>query len=192
MRPGVLRYQITSDDETCALLTTAKQAGRRLQGNVSVEYHNLNSHSHMSEHGDGCPGAKDRVTNSVREHSHGSDSHEATLLNSRSRSLTQVTCSIDSFYEVDLYIEADYHYFLKYGSNRTAVVNQMVSIIEAVNQQYEAQLQTTFKIKEIVVRETSEANPYTTNDIIELWFAFREEVTCNTDNEWDTYQELTY
>ena len=97
-------------------------------------------------------------------------------------------CSSDSFWEVDLYIEADYHYYLKYGANRTKTVNQMISIIEAVNQQYEAQLQTTFRIREIVVRETSEANPYMTNDIIELWFAFREEITSNTDNEWDTYQ----
>jgi len=71
----------------------------------------------------------------------------------------------------ELAIDADYDYFLHYGSV-SGVENQINSIINTVNAQYERDLNIRHVITTIIVR-TAEPDPYTSTDATTLLNQFR-------------------
>jgi hypothetical protein len=72
----------------------------------------------------------------------------------------------------ELACDADVQYFLSYGSVG-AVENRINTVINAVNVQYERDVEITHVITAIIVRTSSGANPYTTNDPSDLLSEFR-------------------
>lgn len=66
-------------------------------------------------------------------------------------------------FNAELAIDADYDYFLEYGSVE-ATVDQIENVINMVNVQYERDVAIRHVITRIIVRTTAEENPYTTND----------------------------
>ncbi len=73
----------------------------------------------------------------------------------------------------ELGCDADYQYFLRYGST-TAVSNRIQSVIGTMNDQYESEVGITHSITTIIVRSTS-TNPYTSSDPNTLLTQFRSE-----------------
>ena len=72
------------------------------------------------------------------------------------------------FYTVELAIEADYPYFEEKGSSKIAVVNEVLTIMNEVNLQYEAEADITFQISVFVIHETPESDPYDPSDQFDL------------------------
>jgi hypothetical protein len=78
----------------------------------------------------------------------------------------------------ELACDADYEYFLRWGSS-TAVSDRIQSVIGAMNLQYESEVEITHEITTILVR-ASAYQPYTTTDYGTLLNQFR--------NEWNGNQ----
>ena len=80
-------------------------------------------------------------------------------------------------YCAELAIDADYEYFLDYGSV-TAVENRINSVINSMNNQYENEVDITHEITAIVVR-SNPSDPYTTSNPDTLLDQFRSEWIVN-------------
>ena len=78
----------------------------------------------------------------------------------------------------ELAADADYEYFLDYGSV-SAVMNRINSVINTVNVQYERDVDITHVITTIIVR-TAEPDPYSSTDAVTLLNQFR--------NHWQSSQ----
>ncbi len=79
----------------------------------------------------------------------------------------------------ELACDADYQYFQDYGSVG-AVENRINNVINTMNVQYERDVEITHVITTIIVRTSSGANPYSTNDPSGLLNQFR--------NHWQSNQ----
>lgn len=77
----------------------------------------------------------------------------------------------------ELGCDADYEYFLEYGSS-TAVGNRIEAVIGTMNAQYESEVGITHEIGTILVR-TSSNQPYTSSDATTLLNQFRSEWNSN-------------
>ncbi|MFT5734744.1 MAG: hypothetical protein ACI8WY_003427 [Planctomycetota bacterium] len=80
-------------------------------------------------------------------------------------------------YTAELACDADYEYFLDYGST-TAVSNRIQTVIGSINQQYESEVGITHAITQILVR-TSSNQPYTSADAGTLLNQFRSQWNSN-------------
>jgi hypothetical protein len=81
----------------------------------------------------------------------------------------------------ELACDADYPYFLNYGSV-SAVENRINLVINQVNIQYERDVEIIHEITAIIVRASSAADPYTTNDPEGLLNQFRDHWEANHGN----------
>ena len=79
----------------------------------------------------------------------------------------------------ELGCDADFQYFQRYGTVQ-ATVDRVESVINAMNLQYESEVELTHQITTTVVRTSSGANPYTTSNSSTLLSQFR--------NEWNNNQ----
>jgi hypothetical protein len=83
-----------------------------------------------------------------------------------------------STYKVaELACDADYEYFLDYGTS-AAVQNRIESVINTVNLQYERDVGITHQLGTIIVRTTSN-DPYSSSDAVTLLNQFRNEWNAN-------------
>jgi hypothetical protein len=80
--------------------------------------------------------------------------------------------------EAQLACDADVEYYNDHGNSVSAVENQINSVINSMNSQYENQVGITHVITAIVVR-TSNPDPYTTTDAGSLLSQFRNEWLVN-------------
>lgn len=69
--------------------------------------------------------------------------------------------------------DADYHYYQSLGSNVTSVQNSINAIINALNVQYGNEVGINFQLSELIIRTSSGANPYSTNNAEVLLEQFR-------------------
>jgi hypothetical protein len=76
--------------------------------------------------------------------------------------MTATVASSDQPFITELAIDADFEYYLRYGSV-SAVEQQVTSIINTVNLQYERDVNITHVITAIIVR-TAEPDPYSSTD----------------------------
>lgn len=72
----------------------------------------------------------------------------------------------------ELGCDADYQYYLDYGSSTTNTSNRIQNVIATMNNQYESQVDLTHSITTIIVRTTNN-DPYSSNDAVTLLNQFR-------------------
>jgi len=84
----------------------------------------------------------------------------------------------NSFHLVELAVEADYLYFLEKGSSKEAVFNEIASIVNEVNVQFEEEGSIAFQIVTFILHETEESDPYDPETPFELLQQLR--------NQWKT------
>ena len=77
----------------------------------------------------------------------------------------------------ELACDADYEYFLDYGSSG-AVQSRIESIVNAINLQYESEVGISHALTSIIVR-TSSNDPYSSTDAVTLLNQFRNEWNAN-------------
>ncbi|MCH2139314.1 MAG: M12 family metallo-peptidase, partial [Phycisphaerales bacterium] len=73
----------------------------------------------------------------------------------------------------DMAVDVDYAFYDLYNNSVSAVENRVNAVINAVNSQYESQIEVTHEIQAIVVRTSLGAQPYGTNVIETLLEALR-------------------
>ena len=78
----------------------------------------------------------------------------------------------------ELGIDSDFEYFQDYGSSSTNVMNQITSVIDTMNLQYEGEVGITHLITTILVR-TSASQPYTSTNANTLLVQFMDEWNNN-------------
>ncbi|MFT5464720.1 MAG: hypothetical protein ACI8QS_003625 [Planctomycetota bacterium] len=78
----------------------------------------------------------------------------------------------------ELGIDSDFEYYQDYGSNSTNVMNQITSVIDTMNLQYEGEVGITHVITTILVR-TSSNQPYTSTNANTLLDQFLDEWNNN-------------
>jgi Ca2+-binding RTX toxin-like protein len=64
----------------------------------------------------------------------------------------------------EIAVEADYEFYLDYGSSTTATLAQMELAINIVNEQYEGQVGIRHLVTDTIVRTTRSSNPWTTSN----------------------------
>ena len=79
----------------------------------------------------------------------------------------------------ELAIDADWHYYLDYGSSVSAVEDRVNLVIGTMNAQYESDVDILHMITTIIVRTSEASNPYTTSVCDELIYQFR--------NHWEEH-----
>ena len=77
-----------------------------------------------------------------------------------------------SLVECEIAIEADFRYFQRFGSV-AGTENDVMLVVAGLDVIYERDVDVTFELTRIVVRTTSAADPYTTNDASNLLGQFR-------------------
>ncbi|MCZ6652123.1 MAG: M12 family metallo-peptidase [Planctomycetota bacterium] len=81
----------------------------------------------------------------------------------------------------ELAADADFEYYESYGSSVATVVSRINSVINAVNIQYERDVDITQVLSAIIVR-TAEPDPYSFTDATQLIFQFRDHWLANHSN----------
>jgi hypothetical protein len=94
---------------------------------------------------------------------------------SKRRIAGQDPCPGAGFNAAEIALDTDYEYFLDYGTVPLTTM-QMEDVINATNLQYEAQLEVTHVISNVIVRTTSN-DPYTTSD--------PDGMLCEYRNHWN-------
>ena len=84
----------------------------------------------------------------------------------------RAACGSGVFCAAEMAVDADYQYYQDWGSV-AAVENRVNTVINTVNAQYERDVDITHVVTTIIVRTSSGANPYTTNDPSALLDQFR-------------------
>ena len=84
-----------------------------------------------------------------------------------------------TLFTTELACDADYEFYLDYGSSTTNVGSRIETVIGTMNLQYESEVSITHEITSILVR-TSSNQPYTSSDASTLLNQFR--------NEWNSNQ----
>ena len=74
----------------------------------------------------------------------------------------QAATSSTTLYLAEIAFEADYEYFVANGSSVSNTVADIESVLNGVNTIYESDVQIRHVITEIIIRETSASDPYTT------------------------------
>ena len=91
----------------------------------------------------------------------------------------------------ELAVDADFEYYQDYNSSVPDVTSRIDSVINAVNVQYERDVDITHVITTIIIR-TAEPDPYTHTDATQLLFQFRSHWLANHGNvQRDTVQLFT-
>jgi hypothetical protein len=83
-----------------------------------------------------------------------------------------------TLFTAELACDADYEFYLDYGSSTTNVGNRIETVIGTMNLQYEGEVSITHEITTILVR-TSSNQPYTSSDASTLLNQFRNEWNAN-------------
>ncbi len=83
-----------------------------------------------------------------------------------------------TLFTAELACDADYEFYLDYGSSTTNVGNRIETVIGTMNLQYESEVSITHEITTILVR-TSSNQPYTSSDASTLLNQFRSEWNAN-------------
>ncbi|MDG1490609.1 MAG: M12 family metallo-peptidase [Planctomycetota bacterium] len=83
-----------------------------------------------------------------------------------------------SLFTAEVGCDADYEYFLDYGSSTTNVSDRIQTVINSINLQYESEVSITHSITQVIVR-TSSNQPYTSSDASTLLNQFRSEWNAN-------------
>ncbi len=83
-----------------------------------------------------------------------------------------------SLFTAEVGCDADYEYYLDYGSSTTNVSDRIQTVINSINLQYESEVSITHSITQVIVR-TSSNQPYTSSDASTLLNQFRSEWNAN-------------
>ncbi len=83
-----------------------------------------------------------------------------------------------SLFTAEVGCDADYEYYLDYGSSTTNVSDRIQTVINSINLQYESEVSITHSITRVIVR-TSSNQPYTSSDASTLLNQFRSEWNAN-------------
>ncbi len=129
---------------------------------ASPEQHIVYRDQDLIGHQDSCP-------EPVNAHDHGDSEDNAGAVAGASPGL----------YVAEIAIDADFEYYLAHDSSTTAVQNQINTVINAMNLEYERDVQIRHVITTIIVR-TSESDPYTFTDSDSLLNQFR--------SHWNNFQ----
>jgi hypothetical protein len=79
----------------------------------------------------------------------------------------------------ELACDADYEYYVDYGSSATNVNNRIESVINTMNLQYERDVNVTHEITTTIIRTSSSSQPYTSSDAVTLLNQMRTEWNAN-------------
>jgi hypothetical protein len=83
-----------------------------------------------------------------------------------------------SLFTAEVGCDADYEYYLDYGSSTTNVSDRIQTVINSINLQYESEVSITHSTTQVIVR-TSSNQPYTSSDASTLLNQFRSEWNAN-------------
>ena len=64
----------------------------------------------------------------------------------------------------DIAVEADFDFYLAFGSSTSATLSQMELLINIANEQYESQAGIRHLVSDTIIRTTRSSNPWATND----------------------------